>query len=130
MIAEKTSMTLSINYKKSNNKITEMERNMYRLEQYSRCECIEIAGIPNSITNDLKEYIILIFKKLWVVIEAMDMVACRRLGETCRVLLIVNRRDTLNILEEEKYQCWEVGKSWEVSMITLIPTIKEKSSLT
>ena len=64
-----------------------MERNMYRLEQYSCCECIEIAGVPNSITNDLlEEHIILIFIKLGVIMEQMDIVTCHRLAETDRVL--------------------------------------------
>ena len=50
-----------------------MKKNMQKLEQYSRCECIEIAGVPSSITNDpLEEHVILIFKKLRVVMEAMD----------------------------------------------------------
>ena len=43
---------------------------MHRLQQYSRRECIEIAEVPNSITDDLlKEHIILIFEKLGVLIE-------------------------------------------------------------
>ena len=69
MIAEKTLMTFSINHQKLNDRIIEMEGNMHRLEWYSCCRCIKIADILNSITNDLlKEHIILIFKKLWVVI--------------------------------------------------------------
>ena len=42
MIAEKTSTTLSINHKKLNERVIEMERNTRRLEQYSRREYIEI----------------------------------------------------------------------------------------
>ena len=39
-----------------------MEENIHKLEQYSRCECIEIAGVLNSITNDfLEEHVNLIF---------------------------------------------------------------------
>ena len=65
MIAEKTSMTLSMNHEKINDKIIEMERNMHRHEQYLCCEYIKVAGIPNSTTNDLlKEGIILIFERL------------------------------------------------------------------
>ena len=54
-VAEKTSSTLSTDYKNINEKVTEMERNMHRMEQFSRRECIEIVGIPSSITNDLLE---------------------------------------------------------------------------
>ena len=90
MIAEKTSTTLSMNHKKLDDKIIKMERSMHKLEQYSRRECIEIGCVPNSITNDLlEEHVILIFEKIGVVIEAMDIVACHRLGETGRVIQFV-----------------------------------------
>ena len=49
MTAGKTSTTLSMNHK--NDRIIEMKRNMHRLEQYSRRECIEIAGVPKSMTK-------------------------------------------------------------------------------
>ena len=88
MIAEKTSTTLSTNHKKLNDRVIEMERNTHRLEQYSRLEYIETAGVPNSITNDLpEEHVILIFEKLGVIMGPMDIVACHRLGESGRVLL-------------------------------------------
>ena len=65
MIVEKTLTTLSINHKKLNDRVIEIGGNMHRLKQYTCCECIKIAGVPNSITNNLlKEHIILIFKKL------------------------------------------------------------------
>ena len=80
-----------------------MERNMHRLEQYSRRECIKIAGVPNSITNDLlEEHVILIFEKLGVAMEPMDIVACHRLGETGRVIIkLLNRNDAQNVLKEK-----------------------------
>ena len=64
MVAEKTSTTLSISHKKLNDRVIEMERNMHRLEQYSRRECIKIAGVTNSITNDLlEEHVIFNFRE-------------------------------------------------------------------
>ena len=63
-------------YKNTNEKVIEMERNIHRMEQYSRRECIEIVGIPSSITNDqLEEHVLLIFEKLGY-----------RLGEMNRVI--------------------------------------------
>ena len=57
-----------MNYKNINEKVIEMERNMHWMEQYSRRECIEIVGIPSSITNDLlEEHVLLIFEKLGVI---------------------------------------------------------------
>ena len=86
-VAEKTSSTLSTNYKNFNEKLIEMERNMHRLEQYSRREYIEIAGVPSSIKNNLlQEHVLLIFEKLVVVLEAMDIVACHRLGKIKQII--------------------------------------------
>ena len=75
---------------------------MYRLEQFYRHECKEIAGIPSNITNDwLKEHILLISEKLDVVLEAMDIVPCHRLGKTNRVIVkLLNRKDSRHILEK------------------------------
>ena len=103
MVAEKSSTTLSISHKKFNGIVIEMERNMHRLEQYSHQEYIEIAGVPNSITNNLlEEHNILIFKKLGVVMEPMDIVACHRLGESGRVIVnLLNRKDAQNVLKEK-----------------------------
>ena len=65
MVAEKTLTNLFINHKNVKARVIEMEGNMHKLEQYSRCECIEIAGVLNSITNDLlEEHVNLIFEKL------------------------------------------------------------------
>ena len=80
-----------------------MERNTHRLEQYSRHERIEVAGFPNSITNDLlEEHIILIFEMLGVVMEPMGIVACHRIGEAGRVFVkLLNRKDAQNVLKEK-----------------------------
>ena len=49
---------------------------------------MEIAGVSNSILNYLlEEHVILIFEKLGVIIEEMDIVACHSLGETSRVIV-------------------------------------------
>ena len=74
-VAEKTSLTLSMEYKNTNEKVIEMERNIHRMEQYSRRECIEIVGIPSSITNDLlEEHVLLIFGKLGYRLGEMNSV--------------------------------------------------------
>ena len=65
-----------------------MERNVHRFEQYSRHECVQIAGIPGNITNyPLEEHVIPTFDKLGVVMEAMDIVACHRVEKTVGLLL-------------------------------------------
>ena len=80
-----------------------MERNMHRMEQYSRRECIKIIGIPSSITNDLlEEHVLLIFEKLGVVLETMDIVACHWLEKTNRVIVkLLNHKGSQYILEKK-----------------------------
>ena len=61
-VAENTSTLLSRNHHKNSEKIINLERDLQKMEQYSRRECIEIAGIPPSITNeDLEERVLLMF---------------------------------------------------------------------
>ena len=105
-VVEKTSLTLSTNYKNINEKVIEMERNIHRIEQYSRRECTEIVGIPNSITNDLfEEPVLLIFKKLGVVLETIDTVACHRFGKMNRVIIkLLNHKDCQYILEKNQIE--------------------------
>ena len=62
------------------------------MEQHSRREYIEIAGIPPSITNDLlEEHVLLIFTK-----------TCHRLGSTDRTIVkLSNREDAVKLLENK-----------------------------
>ena len=53
--------------------------------------------------NDLlEEHILLIFEKLGVALETMDIVACHRLGKTNRVMVkLLNCKDSQYILEKK-----------------------------
>ena len=79
-----------------------MEINMHRLVLCCPRECIDIEGILNSIIKDsLKKYALLIFESFCVVLEAMDIVACHRLGKINRFIIkLLNRKDAKYILEE------------------------------
>ena len=58
------------------------------MEQYSQREYIKIAGIPLSITNNLLEqHVLLMFSKICVNIDELDIVACHRLGSTDRIIV-------------------------------------------
>ena len=105
-----------------------MERNMHWMEEYSRRECIEIVGIPSSITNDLlEEPVLLIFEKLGVVLETMDIVACHRFGKINRVIAkLLNRKDSQYILEKKhklrnialhNHDESENSNSWKIFLI-------------
>ena len=69
------------------------------MEQYSRRECIEIAGIPLSITNNLlEEHVLLIFSKIGVNIDELDIAACHRLGSTDRTIVkLLNRKNAVKL---------------------------------
>ena len=54
------------------------------MEQYSRRECIEIAGIPLKITHD---HVLLICSKIDVNIDELDILACHVLGSTDRTIV-------------------------------------------
>ena len=82
------STLLSRNHHKNSEKIINLERDLHKMEQYFQRECIEIAGIPPKITNDLlEEHILLIFSKIGVNIDELDIVACHRLGFTDRTIV-------------------------------------------
>ena len=57
------------------------------MEQHSRRESIEIAGIPQSTTNNLLEEHVLLISKIGVNIDELDIVASQRLGSTDRTIV-------------------------------------------
>ena len=57
--------------------------------------CIEIPGIPSSITNDLlEEHVLLIFEKLGVDTETVDIETCHGLGKINRFIVkLLSQKD-------------------------------------
>ena len=98
-VVENTSTLLAKNHHKSSEKIINPQKDLHKMEQYSRRECIEIAGIPLSITNDLlEEHVLLIFSKIGVNIDELDIAACHRLGSTDRTIVkLLNRKDAVKL---------------------------------
>ena len=57
--------------------IEELQRQCWSNEQYSRRECLEIAGIPNDTKNEkLEETVLNIFSKIDVGVKLEDIEAC------------------------------------------------------
>ena len=77
IVPENISTLLAKNHHKHAEKIIDLERDFHKMEQYSWRECVEIAGIPLSITNDLLEEHVLIFSKIGVNIDELDIVAVK-----------------------------------------------------
>ena len=78
IVAEKTTKTLQENLNSINSKITELERSVHKPEQYSRRECVEIAGIPHDIPHvNLGGVVIKFLNKIVVNLTKNDLVACQ-----------------------------------------------------
>ena len=59
-----------------------LERKCAANDHYSRQECLEISGIPDSISNkDLKETVLKILSETGVTVNSEDIEACHRLNQ-------------------------------------------------
>ena len=60
--------------------VTRLGWNCWKNEQYSRRECIEISGIPQSITQlDLEKTVLHVFDKIDAPVDLQNIEACHRL---------------------------------------------------
>ena len=97
-VAGNTSTLPSRNHHKNWKKIINVERDLCKMEQYSQQECIRITGIPPSIRNSLlEEHVLLIFSKIGVNINELNIVACRRHGSTKKNVKLLNRKDAVKL---------------------------------
>ena len=116
MIVEKTSITLSMNHRKTK------RQNNWSGDKYSQTWTILALWMHRNCRRP-KQY------QNWPSrrtrhSEAMDIVACHRLGETSRIIVkLLNRKDAQNVLEENH-------KSRSINLYDDNTKIKEKSSLT
>ena len=94
-----------------NDKLTKqlilVERKCWANEQYSRRECLEISGIPESIQDDdLEDYITKIFNECDTPVDPANIEACHRLKSKARpkkvIIKLSKRKDVFNILQLKK----------------------------
>ena len=86
-------------------RVVTLERSLYRQEQYSRRECIEIVGLPDSITDQaaLEKKAVQVFRHAGVEVTERDFHAIHRLKKKSVVIAkCVNRRDATAILRAKK----------------------------
>ena len=77
--------------------MVQVEQKSSSNEQYSRRECLETAGIPESVTkSSLEETALNIFKELSVSIDTSDIEPCLRVGP----LSLSLEETALNIFKE------------------------------
>ena len=91
-----------------NNKLQEriinLERETSSNAQYSRRECIEIAGIPDSVSNnDLEDKVCEIFQAIDVNVKPRHIHACHRLKNSDRsIIKFISRKNCINVLKNRK----------------------------
>ena len=70
-----------------------MQRQCWVNAQYSRRECLEVAGIPRDVSNEnLESKVLEVFSKVGCEILSRDIEACHRLANNDRVIVKFLRR--------------------------------------
>ena len=87
--------------------ITFLQRKCWSNEQYSRRECLEIVGVPESVEPDkLEEKMSCIFSKLNVTVQAADIEACHwiqaKKGPKKVIVKLSRRKDAEEIRKARK----------------------------
>ena len=84
--------------------VINLERQLYAQQQYTRRECVEIVGIPVTITdNEIENHVIKIFKHAGVEVTSRNFQAVHRINKKGTVIAkLVNRKDAINILWNKK----------------------------
>ena len=86
----------------SNSKITDLER-FHKLEQYSRRECVEIAGMPRDIPHlILEDVVIKLLNKIGMNLTKNDLVACHRLANSHRTIIKVLNKKHVELIMNNK----------------------------
>ena len=86
-------------------RITQLERKCWANEQYSRRECIEISGIPSSVTNEqLEPKVIELLGKIDVSVSSEKIEACHRIGKEGErtIVKFSRRKDCFAVLTAKK----------------------------
>ena len=85
-------------------RVVALERECYASSQYSRRECLQVVGIPQSVSNDeLEGKVLEIFKKIDVSIAKEKVESCHRLyDKKTTIIKLSSRKDALNVLRSKK----------------------------
>ena len=73
--------------------VNSLERQCWANAQYSRRECLEVAGIPESVKqNELEDKVLRIFKNAGCDIPSDNNEACHRVGRPNNVIIKFSKR--------------------------------------
>ena len=74
-------------------RVIDFERKCWANAQYSKRECLEVAGIPKSVKqNELEDKVLRIFKKFSSDIPSDNIEACHRVGRHNNVIIKFSKR--------------------------------------
>ena len=90
--------------KTTSSKLVELERQDHRLEQYTRRECLDFSGIPNSVApKDLANFILSFLQEVGINLDKSRIFACHMLEKTDRTIVkLLNRKDAGNVYSNKK----------------------------
>ena len=74
-IESELSVSKNVN-SKLHERVVALERQCWGNNQYSRRECLEITGVPDSVSNDLEKTTIKVFDKIDVAIDPSNIEDC------------------------------------------------------
>ena len=84
-------------------RIEDLERLVHANAQYSRRECLEVAGIPPQIGNEqLEDKVCDIFSSIDVKLNSRDIEACHRIKNDRTIVKFANRKDCVKVLQNRK----------------------------
>ena len=86
-------------------RLVSMERQCWANAQYSRRECLELVGMPCSVSDgDLEEKVLKIFEKVGCPIEGNNIEACHQISKKNERIIVKfsRRKDCQNVLNAKK----------------------------
>ena len=103
-VAQNASKILQEAFKTTSSKLVELERQHHKLEQYTRSECLDFSGIPNSVApKDLENFILPLLQEIGINLDKSRIIACHRLENTNRMIVkFLNRKDAENVYSNKK----------------------------
>ena len=84
-------------------RLIQIERRLAEQEQYTRCECVDMVGLPENLKGEELEAVVLnVFEVAGVPMEKRDFHPIHRLCNTRVVIAkVCNRRDSIAILHNK-----------------------------
>ena len=103
-VAQNAPKILQEVFKTKSSKLVELERQHHKLEQYTRRECLDFSGIPNTVApKDLENVILHLLQEIGINLDKSRIVACHKLGKTDRTTVkFLNRKDAENLHSNKK----------------------------